>query len=209
MAPAAYADTHSGSTNIRTGEIRAACATLQTVDTPRLKKARLEAAMVKAGFGVNQSALARAVKVKPSQINRWLSAGGTPGGYEMTNLCKALKVSPGYLFGDDEATQRRDLLELVRDKFGRSAADAIDYMEKLTDHHRSILAGRIEGWAEALLQYERDAAKGMPETQFDRDLRSMQERGLAISSQGAPSTTEKKDEAEEQAAGAASAQPHP
>lgn len=116
--------------------------------------------------------LAKVVGVWSNQIARWRKGTSTPAGDHLTKLCAALGVTDKWLFGADESDERARVLADVRRVFGRHAADAVEHIGRLTDHHRTIVSGRIQGWVEALEVIEREQAKqqpasGLPATPFD------------------------------------------
>ena len=147
----------------------------------RIVASRLDELRVRAGIKSDRQ-LALRLGLAPDQIGRWKRGTTAPSGPTLKKLCETLNTNASYLFGAafDVGAERAALLEEVQRLFGRAAADALRHMQRLSDHHRAILAGRIEGWAESLIQYELAAAEGMPETQFDRDLKALRARGVTI-----------------------------
>jgi transcriptional regulator with XRE-family HTH domain len=147
----------------------------------RIVPERLDELRVRAGIKSDRQ-LALRLGLAPDQVGRWKKKLTAPSGPTLKRLCDLLDTTAGYLFGNvvNVVAEKAALIEQVERMFGRAEADALRHMQRLSDHHRSILAGRIEGWAESLVHYERVAAEGMPETQFDRDLRFIRERQIAI-----------------------------
>lgn len=141
---------------------------------------RLDAAMRAAGYERDRH-LALRLGVKQSQIQNWRQHTTTPRAENLVELCLVLNVSPAYLFGIDRepASPREGLLDEIRRSFGRGTAEAVDHLAKLTPHHRAIVAGRIAGWVEALLQQERDEPR--PTTQFERDQGLLEDDDLPVS----------------------------
>lgn len=120
----------------------------------RLDVARFDKAWKQAGFKSLRK-LAEAIGIDPSQMTRWRKHETTPAGDVVAKLCGALHVLPGYLFGDDEAKLQGELLDVVRQMFGRAEADLLMLVRRLTPHHKAIVSGRIEGWVDALEEMER------------------------------------------------------
>lgn len=54
--------------------------------------------------GLNQSELARALKVTPQSVQKW-EAGGSPKNKRLEDVAKALNVSVGYLLDDQSAAE--------------------------------------------------------------------------------------------------------
>lgn len=73
--------------------------------------------------GLNQTDLAKILKVTPQAVQQWLSGVTSPKGKRLSNLAKALSVSQLWLLGE---TDNED-------------ADAIDEFTDLTDVQREFL----------------------------------------------------------------------
>lgn len=134
------------------------------VDKQRLNEVRIRRLMKDRGIP-SENVLAERIHVRASTVNRWLSGISSPQGVNLAALCRELDTSMDYAFGRDEGEdQRAAVISDVRRLFGRATAEALEQIQRLTPHHRSIVAGRIVGWVEGLQEQER-----MPATQFDRD----------------------------------------
>jgi transcriptional regulator with XRE-family HTH domain len=141
---------------------------------------RLDRLRERAGIRSDRQ-LAIKLGIAPDQIGRWKRGDTVPSGAVVAQLCVLLETTAPFLFGGPEQTieeQRQGALDAVRRLFGRAEVDALAHMRRLTDHHKSILAGRIVGWVEGLEEYERLESGALPETQFDRDLAQLREQGV-------------------------------
>lgn len=124
--------------------------------------------MRRAGYKTD-TALAKELHIWPSNIKRWRDGFSTPQGDHLTDLCRVLGVSAAYLFGREDPGLHRAVIDEVRRVFGRTEADVLDALRRLTPHHRAIIAGRIFGWVDALEEMERHGEKPGPVTPYDID----------------------------------------
>jgi transcriptional regulator with XRE-family HTH domain len=150
-------------------------ATLVVVDDQapsRLNGKKVRELRERAGIK-SQSELARRLKIKPSTVQRWEDGStAAPETPTLLSLARELRTSIDYLLDRPEplAPRKRELLDEIRKVFGRSAADALERMDRLTDHHRAILSGRIEGWSDALEDSERiEGQRKLPPMRYDRE----------------------------------------
>jgi transcriptional regulator with XRE-family HTH domain len=111
-----------------------------------LDRKRLEAAMAKVDL-VGDRALARRLGVGHTRPGDWCRKK-LPNGENLINLCRALKVSPFHLLGEDAAEARRRLAEDADLSLGAAEGEILRAMGKLSEQARGQLLERASTLAE-------------------------------------------------------------
>lgn len=125
---------------------------------------RMQEAQERAGLASDR-ALARKIHVGQTRPGAWRRGEGVPRSDHFWLMCKALAVSPGYLFGEGDRPARERLAHELRGEVGSEEAFIVALMGQMTDHQRAQLVGQAK-----LL-----ASEGAPASTQDPAPRSRQE----------------------------------
>jgi transcriptional regulator with XRE-family HTH domain len=112
---------------------------------------------------LNSAQLAAQIGKSPSLLSRWRAGTKVPDGYNLTLVCRALKVTPSWLFGLPE--ERSDVVQAVRYLLGDAEATVLEAMGSVDDAGRRRIADWVLGMAAGL-----SSAVSIPGTQNPHSL---------------------------------------
>ncbi len=115
---------------------------------------RVEEAMARVGIET-RGELAQKLKTSPSNVTRWLNGEKTPGGRNLTKLCRLLRVTPEYLIGEPGAQSYGVasldwIVEETRKSLGNERAEILLLMNYLDDAEAKMFVERARRYIEAV-----------------------------------------------------------